>query len=138
MDSRHPVTEAGPLKILTYNDYTIGWIAALKEDLSCASAMLDERHEDLDTMSEDTNSYILGRIGKHNVVIAGLPHRGIGTIPAANVAINILRTFKNLRFSLMISQGGGVLVSDMRLGDTVVSTPTGITGMKLDLLDSLD
>lgn len=51
----------------------------------------------------------------------------MGTGPAAIVAVNMHRTFKNLKFTLMVGIGGGVPgpKKDVRLGDVVVSCPDG-------------
>jgi hypothetical protein len=43
------------------------------EEKAAMEVMLDEEHEPLEQKSGDHNSYTLGRIGKHNVVIACLP-----------------------------------------------------------------
>jgi nucleoside phosphorylase len=94
--------------------------------MAAAKAMLDEIHPDLPTMSNDQNTYILGRIRAHNVVIACLPSGVYGTTSAAIVADQILFTFRSIRFGLMVGIGGGVPSSevDIRLGDVVVSKPT--------------
>ena len=42
-------------------------------ELAASQAMLDEVHPDLPRDGNDSNTYTLGRIGQHNVVIAGLP-----------------------------------------------------------------
>src|SRR5437764_14208382 len=60
-------------KVLTYNDYTVGWICALQKEQTAATAMLDQKHEDLPNPENDHNTYALGRVGKHNIVIACLP-----------------------------------------------------------------
>ena len=72
----------------TYSDYTVGWICALLEtELAAAEAMLDEEHPILLAADpQDTNSYLLGRIGTHNVVIACLPAETTGKASAATVA----------------------------------------------------
>ena len=54
----------------TNNDYTVGWICALGAELAASQAMLDEEHPDLLQVENDTNTYTLGRIGRHNVVLA--------------------------------------------------------------------
>lgn len=41
--------------------------------------------------STDTNSYTLGRVGRHYVIIAGLPGGQYGTTPAAAVTMNMMR-----------------------------------------------
>jgi hypothetical protein len=48
-------------------DYTVGWICALPVEYAAATAMLDEVHDSLSTAQGDSNTYTLGRIGKHNV-----------------------------------------------------------------------
>ena len=92
--------------------------------------MLDEIHSNLPTMSNDQNTYVLGRIRAHNVVIACLPSGVYGTTSAATVANQMLSTFRSIRFGLMVGIGGGVPSSeaDIRLGDVVVSEPTGDFG----------
>jgi nucleoside phosphorylase len=123
--------------------YTIGWISALKDELMVAMAMLDEEHgRPQDIPYGDTNAYYLGRIGDHNVVMACLTGGRMGTAPAAVVAENMRRTFKNIRFSLVVGIGGGVPSSgeDIRLGDVVVSYPnrsyTGIVQYDYGKLES--
>jgi nucleoside phosphorylase len=73
----------------------------------------------------DNNSYTLGRMGKHNVVIAVLPDGEYGIASAANVARDMLHSFPNVRIGLMVGIGGGVPSKkhDIRLGDVVVSAP---------------
>jgi nucleoside phosphorylase len=113
--------------ILTYKDYTIGWICALSGELLAARAVLEEEHPSLRQPQRDQNSYTLGRIGKHNIVIACLPSGKYGTTSAANVAKDLFRTFTSIRFGLMVGIGGGAPNQrhDIRLGDVVVSSPTG-------------
>lgn len=69
----------------------------------------------------------MGRIHHHNVVIACLPAGVYDITPAATVAKDMLRTFPSIRFGLMVDIGGAVPSSthDIRLGDVVVSEPTG-------------
>jgi nucleoside phosphorylase len=92
--------------------------------------MLDERHDTLPSRLNDNNNYTFGRVGDHNVVIACLPSGVTGTISAAKVATQMLSTFTGLRFGLMVGIGGGVPSEehDIRLGDVVVSKPTGTFG----------
>ena len=85
--------------------------------------MLDEIHGDLPGQTNDNNTYTLGSIERHNIVIACLPTAQYGTINAANVLTNLLRTFPSVRLGLMVGIGGGVpSKADMRLGDVVVGT----------------
>jgi nucleoside phosphorylase len=112
---------------LTHQDYRVGWICALPRELLAARAVLDEEHTSLPQPQLDNNSYTFGRIGKHNVVIACLPSGKYGTTSAANVAKDLSRTFSSIRFRLMVGIGGGAPTHrrDIRLGDVVVSSPTG-------------
>jgi nucleoside phosphorylase len=130
----------------THSDYTVGWICALPEtELVAAGAMLDEEHPVLPAADpQDTNSYLLGRIGTHNVVIACLPAETTGKASAATVAKDMVRSFKAVRFGLMVGVGGGAPyygvknnndteldedseendledIQDIRLGDVVIS-----------------
>ncbi|KAF5711715.1 nacht ankyrin domain-containing protein [Fusarium mundagurra] len=82
--------------------------------------MLDDVHDSLPTNQNDTNTYTLGNIGHHNIVIACLPSYGITN--AATVAKDMVRSFVSISFGLMVGIGGGIpLKVDMRLGDVVVS-----------------
>jgi len=117
-------------QVLSHSDYTVGWICAVPVEMAAAKALLDEVHEDLPIPPHDPNSYTLGRIGKHNVVIACLPSGRYGNTSATAVAIQLLNTFPSTRFGLMVGIGGGVPSqnADIRLGDVVVSRPTGEHG----------
>ncbi|KAF3207592.1 hypothetical protein TWF191_000981 [Orbilia oligospora] len=113
-------------RALGHGDYTIGWVCALTKERVAATAMLDEKHAPLNNPAGDTNSYTLGSIGVHNVVIACLPKGVMGTVSAAQVATQAARTFSSLKFVLMVGIGGGIPnKSKVRLGDVVVSTPNG-------------
>jgi nucleoside phosphorylase len=98
--------------------------------MSAAKAMLDETHEKLPQPTSDQNTYTLGEMYGHNIVIACLPSGVYGTISAATVATRMLSTFTSIRFGLMVGIGGGVpsQAVDIRVGDIVVSQPTGIFG----------
>lgn len=108
------------------NNYTIGWICAVHTEYVAALEFLDEEHEeDIDFVGHnDNNTYTLGRIGKHNVVIASLPQWQYGLVSAATVARDMVRSFPNVRIGLMVGIGGGAPSQnhDIRLGDIVVSS----------------
>ena len=114
------------------NDYTVGWICALETELAASQEMLDEEHPDLEQAENDTNTYTLGRIGHHNVVLACLPSGTTGISAAATAARDLVRSFPRVRFSLMVGVGGGAPSNDsrqdIRLGDVMVSTPKGNDG----------
>ncbi|KAF2403515.1 purine and uridine phosphorylase [Trichodelitschia bisporula] len=106
------------------NYYTIRWICALPMELAAAQEMLDEEHQSLPQNAADSNVYVLGRLGGHNVVIACLPVGQMGTNAAASVAAQMQLTFNSVRLGLMVGIGGGVpSTADVRLGDVVVSQP---------------
>ena len=106
------------------NDYTVGWICAVETEFVAAQELLDEEHPGLVSQDpNDNNIYALGQIGQHRIVVACLPHWNYGLVSAANVARDMLRTFTNVRFGLMVGIGGGVPTKqDIRLGDVVVSS----------------
>ncbi|PSN59028.1 purine and uridine phosphorylase [Corynespora cassiicola Philippines] len=126
MSTKRPACEDHDTSHPKKRHYTVGWICAITTEYVAAQAFLDATHELPDSASvNDNNSYTLGEMGKHNVVIAVLPKGVYGTTSAANVARDMLRTFPNIRIGLMVGIGGGAPSSkhDIRLGDIVVSTP---------------
>jgi nucleoside phosphorylase len=115
---------------LSHHDYTVACICPMGVELAPVIAVLDRAHFLLPT-KRDQNSYTLGEIGGHNVVIAVLPETG--TNSAAAMATQLLNDFPSIRFGLLVGVGGGVPDEedggmDMRLGDVVVSKPTGSFG----------
>ncbi|KAF3056049.1 putative ankyrin repeat protein [Trichoderma lentiforme] len=107
-------------------DYTVGWICAIHTEYVAALAFLDEKHEGPEYVStNDNNDYTLGKIGRHNVIIAVLPNGEYGLSSAASVARDMLHSFPNVRIGLMVGIGGGAptLKHDIRLGDVVVGVP---------------
>lgn len=120
-------------------DYQIGWIYALSLELNAARVFLDEEYPKPEYAAQnDRNSYTLGRMGKHDVVMAGLPAGQIGNSSAAAVVRDMVRSYPNLRFVLMVGIGGGVPEAgndlneedenEIHLGDVIVSTPSGRHG----------
>jgi nucleoside phosphorylase len=112
---------------ISHNDYTVACICPMGVELAAVEGMLDEIHESLPS-SRDQNGYTLGRIGRHNIVVAVMP--AIGNNRAASVAIQLLNDFQSIRFGLLVGIGGGVPGEDddIRLGDVVVSKPTATFG----------
>lgn len=107
----------------SYDSYHVAWICALHIEMAAACAMLDEVHAGLPRQGSDSNSYTLGSIGHHNVIIACLPTTQYGTNNAAIVLTHLTRTFQRVRVGLMVGIGGGVPSKrDIRLGDIVVGT----------------
>jgi nucleoside phosphorylase len=115
---------------LSSSNYTVACICPMGVELAPVQAMLDETHRSLPT-SRDENSYTLGKIGEHNIVIAIMPEKGNNR--AAIVATQLLNDFRLIRFVFLVGIGGGVPgeeedQNDIRLGDVVVSKPTATFG----------
>ncbi|KAF4124753.1 Phosphorylase superfamily [Geosmithia morbida] len=111
------------------SEFQIGWLCVLPIELAAAKEMLDENFGGLHEQDgNDPNSYILGRIGRHHVVITQLGTAG--TTAATAAVINMKRTFPQLRLGLMVGVGGGIPSNDhdVRLGDVVVSYPERTCG----------
>ncbi|KAK6529961.1 hypothetical protein TWF281_009111 [Arthrobotrys megalospora] len=121
---------------LSHGEYTVGWVCVLVSELNAARALLDEEDEQLQPCDGDENSYLLGRMGHHNVVITFPGSGTYGPISAAQTVTNMLRSFRSIRFGLMVGIGGGApqpphsddTTMDIRLGDIVVSSPKGNHG----------
>ncbi|KAK6533593.1 hypothetical protein TWF694_002530 [Orbilia ellipsospora] len=115
---------------LKESNYSIGVICAIPIELKAFLAILDEIHLAPDIDDRDANTYNFGRIGSHNVVIACLPGGQYGLTNAGIVAARMYLSFKNLKFGLMVGVGGGAPSesNDIRLGDLVISLPTGNSG----------
>ncbi|KAK1252832.1 hypothetical protein MKX08_004019 [Trichoderma sp. CBMAI-0020] len=105
------------------DSYTVGWICALPIESVAAESLLDERHEPRASRSPgDINSYTLGSIGNHRVVIAINEY---STSEAVSAARDMLGSFRNIRIVLMVGIGSGAPSrrNDIRLGDVVVGAP---------------
>ena len=91
---------------LQNDQYTVGVITALIVETVAMRAMLDSYHGRPAEKSEgDNNTYELGRIGKHNIVIAQLDR--YGTVAAALTAKQMTLSFRSIRAVLMVGIGGG-------------------------------
>ncbi|KAF3099644.1 hypothetical protein TWF569_004664 [Orbilia oligospora] len=117
--------------ILPNSHYTVAWICALPVERTAGCSMLDVEHDGPSEVNPgDENSYQLGRIGKHNIVIASLPLGSYGTTSAAVVATQMKSTFRSIKAYLMVGIGGGIPKPshDIRLGDIVISKPENNLG----------
>ena len=123
-DENHDGNSDEGSRRLKPEEYRVGWICALSIERTAAEAMLEEEHAPLAFQSErDTNAYTLGRIGPHNIVIAGLPNDHYGLNNATTVANNMLRSFPFIDRRLMVGIGRAAPdLTDIRLGDVVVSS----------------
>ena len=133
----HPLNIMAPPKpvpISPYDngEYTVGWICALPCEMAASKACLDEHHgQPRWKHFSDQNTYSLGRVGDHNVVIGCLPSGMDGLVSASVVAMHMLASFESIRIGLMVGIGGGapkIPDIDIRLGDVVVSMPGGTRG----------
>jgi nucleoside phosphorylase len=115
---------------MIHEDYTVAWICVLPLEAAASRAILNKIHPELPQPAGDDNAYTLGEISGHNIAIACLPSGVYGTVSAATVVAHMRTTFPSLRFGLMVGIGGGVpnTNNDIRLGDIVVSKPTGALG----------
>ncbi|KAF5968161.1 thermostable alkaline protease [Fusarium bulbicola] len=112
------------------NTYSVGWICASSIELVAAQKLLDaEETRSIDIPANDNNYYTLGMIGGHHIVIGALPHGQYGVSSATAVIKDMLRTFLNIKFVLLVGVGGGVPTRhDIRRGDVVVACPSSSYG----------
>ncbi|RVD87249.1 uncharacterized protein DFL_001491 [Arthrobotrys flagrans] len=106
--------------------------------------MLDSQHDtprDYNYDAQSPNRYIFGEINGLNIVITALPDGVYGNTSATRVAQDFHRDFPNLRlrFLVGIADGAPTERNDVRLGDVVVSTPSGTSPgvIKHDFVKSL-
>ncbi|KAI6357147.1 hypothetical protein MCOR25_007722 [Pyricularia grisea] len=113
----------------TAADYTVGWISIIATEVAASKGFFDKQHQQIITEEKDNNAYVLGSMGTHNVVMAAPGEGRMGTTPAASVIGDMVRSFPNLRFILLVGIAGGApTVKDIRLGDVVVGIPKGSEG----------
>ncbi|KAJ5375931.1 hypothetical protein N7509_012817 [Penicillium cosmopolitanum] len=113
---------------LSRDVYTVGWVCVTESELLAARVLLDKKHTRPSVSTDDI--YHVGQMGLHNVVIA--QPVSVGKASAAVTAVNMIRSFQNIRFVLMVGTGGGATHApprpgelhplDIFLGDVVVST----------------
>ncbi|KAL4995184.1 nucleoside phosphorylase domain-containing protein [Aspergillus recurvatus] len=117
---------------LRKEDYHVACIAAIPEEYAAFIQMFDLLHTRPQGIDEaDPNKYEFGTIAGHNVVFC--PAGRSGTDNAATAATDLRRSFKEIKFGLVVGIGGGVPsdICDIRVGDVVVAAPghlsSGIT-----------
>ncbi|RDK44419.1 hypothetical protein M752DRAFT_313246 [Aspergillus phoenicis ATCC 13157] len=102
--------------------YTIAYITALPKEQTAILATLDTiHHHHIPTPASDKNTYTLGSISPHNIVLTCLPT--MGTTAAASAVTSLLHMFPSIRFVLLVGVAGGIPSNGVRLGDVVVSVP---------------
>ncbi|PCG91870.1 Hypothetical protein PENO1_091630 [Penicillium occitanis (nom. inval.)] len=109
-------------------DFTVAIFCALPLEVNAVSALFDEFCEDsalYQNAPGDSNTYTLGRMGRHHAVLVHLP--GMGTIPASQAASSIRSTYPNIKLALVVGICGSVpfkngpAAAEILLGDIVVS-----------------
>lgn len=116
-----------PREANSWKQYTVGIICPLAKELKAVLALFDNSHCNPSPESEDSDIYFLGDMAGHWVVATCLPATEYGTNSAAATAANLKSRFSSIRFCLLVGIAGGVPSEekDIRLGDVVVSQPTG-------------
>ena len=113
-------------------DYNVAWICALRDtELLAARVLLDEEHNTPPYNTQyDRNTYVCGKAGAHNVVLACLPSGRSGNVNAGHLTGPMFHTFPNIKITLLVGIGGGVPLQspqdpleDTYLGDVVVGWP---------------
>ncbi|KAF4332958.1 hypothetical protein FBEOM_13231 [Fusarium beomiforme] len=106
--------------------FRVAIICALPREADAVTLLFDEFWDETSDpygrADSDTNIYITGRIGQHNVVLAVLP--GMGTNNATATAVNLRTSYRGLKLALIVGVCGGlprIAGSDAFLGDVVVS-----------------
>lgn len=83
--------------------YTVCWVSTRDCELVAAKLSLDKEHAKLPTDSQDTNSYVVGEIGRHNFIIVFAPRGQSGIVRAVT---NTTRTFRQISCVLLVGIGG--------------------------------
>ncbi|KAL2827679.1 hypothetical protein BJY01DRAFT_255622 [Aspergillus pseudoustus] len=108
------------------NEFTIAIICALPLEADAVEALFDEVYDKLGRSygkrDGDANSYINGRIGKHNVVLCHMPE--MGKVSAAIVSASAKASYRRLELALVVGICGGVPQykdKEIFLGDAIVA-----------------
>ncbi|KXX76569.1 Regulatory protein AfsR [Madurella mycetomatis] len=110
------------------DDFDIAIVCALPLEFDAVVSILDEvwddgeDHPTLGKAPGDLNTYLNGRIGRHNVVIVLLPQR-MGKVNAAIVASDLRHSYR-VRLALLVGICAGVPKAgdkEMLLGDVAIS-----------------
>jgi nucleoside phosphorylase len=122
------VSTTEPSRPRSRDEFDVAIICALQTEANAIQAIFD-KHWDEDSIyqygkqSNDPNSYSVGLIGNHNVVLAHQPR--MGKVTAANVAAACSMSFTRLKLALIVGVCGGVPApgssKDIILGDVVIS-----------------
>ncbi|KAJ5174421.1 uncharacterized protein N7482_000298 [Penicillium canariense] len=117
-------------------DFAIAIICALPVEADAVEGLFDETYDRLGRsygkQPGDTNAYINGRIGHHNVVLCYMP--GMGKDSAASVASTLRISYTAIQVALIVGICGGVpspspgrqiYLGDVLISDSVVAYDFG-------------
>ncbi|KAG9252911.1 nucleoside phosphorylase domain-containing protein [Emericellopsis atlantica] len=107
-------------------NFRVAIICALPREADAVTLLFDQFWDEVrdpyGRADGDTNTYITGRIGDHNIVLAVLPNMGTNSAAAATASLR--SSYVGLRLALLVGICGGVPYiggSHAFLGDVVVS-----------------
>ncbi|KAL3429291.1 purine and uridine phosphorylase [Aspergillus tetrazonus] len=107
-------------------DFTVAIFCALPLEADAVSVLFDAFFRDFTLYQKapgDSNTYTLGRMGHHHVVLVHLP--SMGKSAASRAASSIRSTYPNIKLALVVGICGGVPYrkgqTEIILGDIVVS-----------------
>ncbi|KIW27751.1 uncharacterized protein PV07_07459 [Cladophialophora immunda] len=99
-------------------DYSIAWICSRSLDLRVATAALDTRHDNFARHRSDPKSYVLGTVGRWNVVLA---HHDLET-SRGPLIVDLCSGFPNIGLFLSTGVSAASPWRDTSLGDVIVAT----------------
>ena len=112
--------------MLNFNNYTVGWICAISIKYIAVQSFFNNKYNKPNYISlVDNNNYILGRMGRYNIIITILPKGEYGITSIVIIVKDMLYSFPNIRIGLMVGISNSVLSlrHDICLEDIIVSTP---------------
>ncbi|KAL2811777.1 nucleoside phosphorylase domain-containing protein [Aspergillus granulosus] len=115
----------GTISTSAHKDYTVAWVCSRPIEFAAAEGMLDEQHPALPQVENDSNTYTLGRIKGHNIVLICIPAGDMDTGVASTAVSVMLHSFPNVRIRLLVGIADGIpsLRRDIRFGDVIVGSP---------------
>ncbi|KAL3451388.1 hypothetical protein BJX65DRAFT_321315 [Aspergillus insuetus] len=122
---------------LSREDFRIAIICALTREADAVETLFDEPYDKFSKRYgrdlRDTNTYINGRLGQHDVVVCYLPE--VGKRSAAAAAANLRHSYHNIELALVVGICGGVpyvppnktevILGDVILSDSVIEYDLG-------------
>ncbi|KAG4258919.1 hypothetical protein FPRO04_11008 [Fusarium proliferatum] len=108
------------------DEFRVAIVCALPSEADAVMLLFDEFWDELsapyDRLELGRNTYITGRMGRHNVVLVTLHSRG--TINAATGSVCLTLRYPNIKLALLVGTCGGmprIENIDAYLGDVVIS-----------------